>query len=238
MTKKRERDEVDDGDFDNDAQTDEALRLEKCFQQLNFVTVRFPGLDTAPWLLPRDVLCRDSEYFREQLLESKESTVIVDFIGAPVLSLYIQWLLKGRYYEYTGFARSPSYRTACNTHTLDNIGRRAASRCRFRCHGLFQNHAMRRLFAAYTRELPSFQLDGDFLQWIKDSGLKVREFFEDLVIRNWGNSSIIDCEQPSWSLLIKDNERFREAFIKAVALPLKDRTVQPMALESYLLLKE
>ena len=198
-----------------------------------------------------------SEYFRQQLLESKETVVDIDFIGAPVLALYIQWLLKGRYYEHTGFARAPSYRTACNTHTLDNIDNpqvadtiagvvvwcvKAGILAWKLGHRLespkFQNYAMKRLFAAYTRERPSFQIDGDFLAWTRDSGTALREFFEDLVIRNWGDESLIDSEHASWARFIKDNDNFLGEFIKAVAIPLRKRVAEPMEVEKYLLREE
>jgi hypothetical protein len=48
----------------------------------------------------------------------------------------------------------------------------------------FQNHAMRRLFAVYTRDVPRFTTTGDFLQLTRDGCRNVNLFFEDLIVRN------------------------------------------------------
>lgn len=85
------------------------------------MSVRFNGPEAVNWAVPRDLLYRESEYFREMLEDTKEQEVTVDFIGAPVFRLYLQWLLAGSYHEHKEFSQMPSYRTACNTHTLESL---------------------------------------------------------------------------------------------------------------------
>jgi hypothetical protein len=94
---------------------------------------------------------------------------------------------------------------------------------------------MRRLFAAYTRDAPRFRITRDFLQWTRDGYENVNLFFEDLIVRNWGgDDSLIDAEHESWPQQIKKNDRFRDEFIMAMAVPLDDRCGEPMDLDKYL----
>jgi hypothetical protein len=218
------------------------------------VSVRFSGPEAVEWAVPRDLLCRESEYFRELLEDNKEQGVTVDFIGAPVFRLYLQWLLAGSYHEHTEFSQAPSYRTACSTHTLEalsqehviNSGEAFTVWCvkagvlawklghRLQAPG-FQNYAMRRLFAAYTRAWPTFKIRDDFFQWTRDSGTQLRDFFEDLVIRNWGDTDLIDHRHSDWSRLLKENNQFRDGFIEAMIRPHSERSRAPMEIEKYLL---
>ena len=92
---------------------------------------------------------------------------------------------------------------------------------------------MRRLFAAYTRGPPKSKLTGDFLQWTRKGGGNLNLFSEDLFVRSWGDDTLIDTRHTSWSKQIKENDRFRVEFIKAMAVPLEDRCNEPMELEKY-----
>ncbi|KAF1911937.1 hypothetical protein BDU57DRAFT_523188 [Ampelomyces quisqualis] len=200
------------------------------------------------------MLCRESEYFRELLEDSKAQQITVDFLGAPVFRLYLQWLLAGSYHEYTEFSQAPSYRTACSTHTLGEVSTEDVTKSGedfvVWCvkagvlawklgHRLqaprFQNYAMRRLFAAYTRAWPTFQVQDDFFRWTRDSGTQLRDFFEDLVIRNWADGDLIDHRHSDWSRLLKENDRFRDCFIEAMAQPEQERCEAQMEIEKYLL---
>lgn len=67
------------------------------------VSIWFNGLEAVEWAIPRDLLCRESKDFRELLEDTKENQVTVDFIGAPVFCLYLQWLLARSYHEHTEF---------------------------------------------------------------------------------------------------------------------------------------
>lgn len=218
------------------------------------MSVRFNGPEAVNWAVPRDLLYRESEYFREMLEDTKEQEVTVDFIGAPVFRLYLQWLLAGSYHEHKEFSQMPSYRTACNTHTLESLSQenvissgedfivlcvKAGVLAWKLGHRLqapaFQNYAMRRLFAAYTRAWPIFKIRDDFFEWTRDSGTQLRDSFEDLIIRNWGDSDLIDHRLSDWSRLLKENDRFRDGFIRVMARPFKERTRAPMKIEKYLL---
>lgn len=218
------------------------------------MSVRFSGSEPVEWAVPRDLLCRESEYFRELLEDTKEQQVTVDFICAPVFRLYLQWLLAGAYYEHTEFSQAPSFRTACNTHTLEALSREdvinskkesivwcvkadvLAWKLRHRLQApRFQNYAMRRLLAAYSRAWPSFQIQYDFFEWTRDSVTQLRDFFEDFVIRNWADSDLIDLQHSDWSRLLKDNDRFRDGFIGAMARPHNEKSKASMAIEKCLL---
>lgn len=147
-----------------------------------------------------------------------------------------------------------SYCAACNTHTLEapsqeniinsgedfivwyvkavvlawKLGHRLqAPGC--------QNYAMRRLFAAYTRAWPTFKIRDDFFEWTRDSGTQLCDFFEDLIIRDWGDTDLIDHRHSDWSRPLKENDRFRDGFIEAMARPFKERSKASMEIERYLL---
>jgi hypothetical protein len=86
----------------------------------HYVLVRF-GSAGLEWPVPRDLLCHESEYFRDILQDSKDKVIIIEFVGAPVFQLYLQWLFFNSYNEYPDYAAMPSYCLACTIHTLDPL---------------------------------------------------------------------------------------------------------------------
>jgi hypothetical protein len=200
------------------------------------------------WRLPRDLLRQESKHFRARLQHEATTVLNITLFGVDTIELLLQWLLTGSYHEHTGFVQKPIYCGMPKTFSLSPLPEKSADTMvwcvkaavvawKFGQHyeaPRFQNHAMRRLFAAYTRDSPRFRITGDFLQWTRDGRENVNLFFEDLIVRNWGDDSLIDAEHEIWSQQIKKNDRFRDEFIKAMAVPLDDRCGEPMDLEKYL----
>jgi hypothetical protein len=178
-------------------------------------------------------------------------SVGITLSGIDVFELFLQWLLTGSYHEYTAFVRAPFYGPGKELW-LDPLSEESADTIvwcvkaavlawilsAFLGAPKFQNHAMRRLFAAYTRDIPRFKINGDFLQWTRDGGGKLNRFFEDLIVQKWRDDTLIDMKHTSWSRQIKGNDRFRDEFIKAMAVALETRCGEPMELEKYLVAED
>jgi hypothetical protein len=101
----------------------------------------------------------------------------------------------------------------------------------------FQNYAMKRLFHAYTVTTPIATVTPMMLQQCLP-GDEHQQFLEDLVARNWGDTAIIDHEDPGWLTQLKNNDRFRNSFAIRVAEDKSVRRKRPMILEGYLILED
>ncbi|KAF1850396.1 uncharacterized protein K460DRAFT_390910 [Cucurbitaria berberidis CBS 394.84] len=166
------------------------------------------------------------------------------------VELFLQWLYFGSYSEESGFAKKLSW----NLGELQNTGLEitSASSTNVMVWAVkaawlswylgahleapqFQNYAMTRLFDAYERQDPKATVDFDLWTISNRSLPKVALFFEEMVIRNWGDTSVVDHTREEWSLLIVKHESFRVKFMKGMAVSLEKRREEPMKLEHYLI---
>lgn len=103
----------------------------------------------------------------------------------------------------------------------------------------FQNYAMSRQFDAFSRTTPAATRIGAdvykfVLEWNGTNRWTMPLFIEDLIVRNWGDSTIIDHgDEAMWATLLFKHERSRRKFLKASMLSLEKRREQPLKLSDY-----
>ncbi|KAI4677386.1 hypothetical protein J4E81_010960 [Alternaria sp. BMP 2799] len=181
-----------------------------------------------------------------------------------VLGLFVQWLYTGKYNELNGPVKSLN-RTIetplldmCNSYEKDTMEWTVKAAVlawslgkELRVPG-FQNYAMRRLFAAFSRpsERPLLtpalyecvkKLDfrlylGDLAsrsEW-KDKG-PLERALGAIIIRNWGDTAVVDQEElESWSDLLRSCDAFRDKFLEGSLLSLEERRKKTLMAEHYL----
>ena len=110
----------------------------------------------------------------------------------------------------------------------------------------FQNYAMGRLFAAFSRSTPPpslvtadvfgyIQAHRDETSYIGRTATELCDFFEDLVVRNWGDSAVLHHgDQGKWSEVLSQSTTFRNKFLAGTMQSLEKRRGTAMKLESYL----
>ncbi|KAF1953245.1 hypothetical protein CC80DRAFT_551636 [Byssothecium circinans] len=223
----------------------------------NMVVVKCGRPDALPgeWLLSKDLLRRESAYFRKKLTAS---TTEVDFDrgGAPTFELFLQWLHTGDYQEYSFFAQTPypSQKLVLNrdlapidTEDIQDLLPWAVKAAAFAWDmGLFlgapafQNYAMRRLFEAFTRKSPIAEVDPSMLDYLssrnqyKEMPYPICEVLEDIVIRNWGDKALVDSDDPVWTTIMSKNIRFCQKLARGTGIKLEERRRIPMRVEDYL----
>jgi hypothetical protein len=102
----------------------------------------------------------------------------------------------------------------------------------------FQNYAMGRLFRAYQVDTPKVEVSPAMYRWSKSKVPMVHIFLEDVILRNWGDKDVVNHELEEWSAEIKENDIFRNRFVKAVGIPIQARQQEAMVLERYLVEEE
>ncbi|KAH7069540.1 hypothetical protein BKA63DRAFT_579546 [Paraphoma chrysanthemicola] len=183
--------------------------------------IKIKATSGGPWHVPRGFLQQDSWYFRGLLSDmSRRTELEVDVHEGP-FRLFLQWLFECRYDEDDGYAFDlvTDYYDLepCNDfdETMDWRVKAAFLACETGAKleaPAFQNHAMRRLYDAYsggstTSGVVAFMLE---------------------------KSIVYDHEDKAWPKLLEENNRFREKFTVAVAVDLNTRRQEYMELEGYL----
>jgi hypothetical protein len=93
---------------------------------------------------------------------------------------------------------------------------------------------MARLYRAYQVNDPKTRVTPTMYQWAECRAPMVTLFLEDVVIRNWGDQSVIDHKDEGWASVLGTFKHFRTRFTKAVGLSFQERQQEPMVLEKYL----
>jgi hypothetical protein len=174
--------------------------------------------------------------------------------SAGAFDLFVQWLYTRKYNEKTGqvatfstAARETNASLAIVERSSDTIGWTVKAAIlawqmgqHFDCND-FQNYAMERLFAAYSQP-HTRPITGEVFEYVlRDqidsfSPIDVFEhFFEDIVVRNWGDKLIIDHQDNrSWSKVLQGIKSFRDKFLDATMLSLEKRREHLMELANYM----
>ncbi|CAN9232094.1 unnamed protein product [Alternaria alternata] len=101
----------------------------------------------------------------------------------------------------------------------------------------FQNYAMARLFAALTRPSEKPQLTPalyDHVFVISDMTSNLDTAMEHLVVRNWGDASVVDQEDLQlWISRITRLDTFRDRFFKESLLSLDQRREKALVAKDY-----
>ncbi|KAI4702657.1 hypothetical protein J4E89_010379 [Alternaria sp. Ai002NY15] len=180
-----------------------------------------------------------------------------------VLGLFVQWLYTGKYTELNGpvknldrFTMTPLL-DMCESHGKNTMEWTVKAAVLAWSLGqqlnvpAFQNYAMKRLFAAFSRpsERPLLtptlyecvkRLDhrfpfmglASFTDW-NNKGPLARAI-DVTIIRNWGDAAVVDQEElKSWDSLLKSNDTFREKFLEGSLLSLEQRREKVLVVEDY-----
>jgi hypothetical protein len=206
----------------------------------------FPG---GEWFVQRNLLVKESRYMRQLLKNENAKACKINDYGAPLFGLFLQWLYTGHYQEQDLLVPAFTFIPTCqinlclsvappDSKTMDwcvkasilswNLGYYLEA-------PRFQNYAMRRLFSAYSRPGLDKKTSSTVFDYVKDtsSGDSLTQFFEDLIIRNWGDTSIIDHNEDGWLTLLHDDS-LHGNFVLGMANSLEERQQNPMNLRKYL----
>jgi hypothetical protein len=212
------------------------------------VIVKFLGSSNT-LRVSRSALCSVSRTFANE--HSTKDIWQLQETSRTALKLFLQWLYTDRYHEYDCYA--PGFHNETEHYSLkqepENAGNDIAWRVKAallayefgRAMGIlkFQNYAMARLFQAYRVDEPKVQLCPAMYKWVKPRAPSIAMFFDDVIIRNWGDTRVINHELVEWpEELLESNSSFSKEFMKAVGVPVQRRQQEPMVLEKYLVDEE
>lgn len=196
------------------------------------------------WTVSRSLLCNASKMAERVLQENAVKTFSIPIFAAARVELFLQWLYLGSYqeqdvpmfllsreglparYSRTSSSMNWSMTAAVLAH---HLGRYIEA-------PWFQNYAMVKLVQAYDAAEPRVMITPDVLTNTSPSPL-LNMFFEDILMRNWGDKSVIHHEHGVWSKVF-EREELKERLVQAMAIPLKERRGEPMVLEKYLVEEE
>jgi len=191
---------------------------------------------------------------------SASGTSLANEQSPAAFELFIQWIYTRIYVEKTstvvafGSTTSDDISLTCASTSKGN-GRMAWSikaailawdMGRYLGCSEFQNYAMGRLFAAFSRSiLPSLSLTANVFAFAQGQQHKesagggpaseLRTFFEDIIVRNWGDANIVyHGDQGKWSEMLSQSATFRNKFLVGTMQPLEKRREKVMELKSYL----
>jgi hypothetical protein len=90
---------------------------------------------------------------------------------------------------------------------------------------------MTRLIMAYSQKVPKAAPTANAF---RQRGCEtLRRFLDDLAIRNWGDTSLVDHTKHEWLEEIWYRNEYLEKFVRAMGTTLEKRREQPMILERY-----
>lgn len=219
--------------------------------------------------LPREKfesVCRSGHrpVYRQREPKTTPKLLLLDERNCPeVLGLFVQWLYTGRYTEQSGpvgkldsVTKTPRL-DMCNSYEKDTMEWTAKAAVLAWALGKelrvpsFQNYAMRRLFAAFSRPSKRPLLTPALYKYGRKVGrywfigsLASREEWRDkgpleralgvTIIRNWGDSAVVDQEElEPWSDLLRSSDAFRDKFLEGSLLSLKERRKKTLMAEDY-----
>lgn len=205
--------------------------------------------NSAPgeWFIHRHLLLNESNYMRRKLEVGHEKVCIAEKHSAKRYELFFQWLYTGHYQEEEELPETtivnneggddsiptPSKPQGLPWCVRDGVASWVLGR--FLEASRFQNYAMRRLFSAYARPqlVAGVPLNLFFIVKRHFEAKQLTQFFEDLVIRNWGDTSIVNHNDEGWLKYLED-KAFRDKFVKSMGIPLEERQRIPMDITKYL----
>lgn len=184
-----------------------------------------------------------------------------------VLGLFVQWLYTGKYTELNGPVKNVDCSTTtplldmCESHGKDTMEWTVKAAVLAWSLGqelhvpAFQNYAMTRLFADFSRpskrplltpalyECVSILDRGSFerlligglaakLEW-KHKG-HLERAMDVTIIRNWGDAAVVDQEDlESWASVLGSCDGFRTKFLEGSLLSLEKRREKVLVAEAY-----
>ncbi|KAI4909091.1 uncharacterized protein J4E92_010699 [Alternaria infectoria] len=180
-----------------------------------------------------------------------------------VLGLFVQWLYTGKYNELNGPVKSldrgiqTPLLDMCESYGKDTMEWTVKAAVLAWSMGKelqvpsFQNYAMKRLFAAFSRPSERPLLTPALYEYVKK--LEFRLYLGDMafrsewkdkgpleralgvtIIRNWGDKAIVDQEElESWSDLFRSCDAFRDKFLEGSLLSLEERREKTLMAEDY-----
>jgi hypothetical protein len=175
----------------------------------------------------------------------KKDITLKNYQSATVFGPFIQWLYTGKYTEKEGpvealHAATILLANASTGISMDIKQKVSPSTMEWSVKAVvmawelgeemkspnFQNHAMTRLLAAFSREHERPQLTPYlfcYVIFLNDTSL-VRNAVRDLIMRNWGDGSIVDhANKRRWKSFIEDIPSSKDKFIDGMMLPLQER---------------
>jgi hypothetical protein len=197
--------------------------------------------------------------FRSQSSASwnNEELILEECQSVDAFELFIQWLYTRKYEEenvqvseFPSLAASDS-NLSLNTDTqlsgtLDwsikaavltwTLGRDLGAE-------KFQDYAMTRLFAAFSRHQVQpitpwllASVRDEFAKNVGGDPNQLHRFAEDITVRNWGDNQIVNRgNRAGWSDMLKECASFRDKFMEAILQPLEKRRERKMNLGDYLI---
>ncbi|KAI4605106.1 hypothetical protein J4E83_010842 [Alternaria metachromatica] len=206
----------------------------------------------------------DHDFFYHQRGPETAPKLLLSGRNCPeVLGLFVQWLYTGRYTELNGpvkkldsITRTPRL-DMCNSYEKDTMEWTAKAAVLAWTLGNdlrlpeFQNYAMKRLFAAFSRPskrpllTPALYKYGQKVdqhwffgslasrsKWM-DKG-QLEQALGVIIIRNWGDTAVVDQEEmESWSDLLRSCDALRDKFLEGSLLSLEERREKVLVAEDY-----
>ncbi|RII12591.1 hypothetical protein CUC08_Gglean004708 [Alternaria sp. MG1] len=167
-----------------------------------------------------------------------------------VLDLFVQWVYTGEYTELSGSVVPLDIANGVQDLKMD-VNRQKPKTMDWAVKAAilawllgddlkvaeFQNYAMARLFAALTRPSEKPQLTPalyDHVFVISDMTSNLDTAMEHLVVRNWGDASVVDQEDLQlWISRITRLDTFRDRFFKESLLSLDQRREKALVAKDY-----
>ncbi|KAF2654830.1 hypothetical protein K491DRAFT_748567 [Lophiostoma macrostomum CBS 122681] len=216
------------------------------------VLIKCPRTDasTVYYHLSKDMLRHSSGFFKEKLREDTITELEMGPVLDQIFELFLQWLFT-RVYEELEASVSPLKITGRSTKDnwdlipthdgpLMSSQAKAAIGVIMLGHCLeaprFQNHGIRRLYAAFSDPGSANKIHTATFYYIRNQfrAESIAPLLEDIVVRNWGDESIVEKDDLSWADEVRQGPRFRLKFVAAAGQSLEERRMKALQIEDYL----
>ena len=204
---------------------------------------RSEGRPLNLYRLPRSLLRDISGYFHIELAseEVREHTMPPGDYCHADFDLFLQWLFTKRYEEMDGRMRNGEGRyldrIRAITDTEPSVPWRVAAGMGAVTLGIqleapkYQNYGMSRLFSAFSSPGLGARLNATLWEASRTTDNKrpiepLATFYEDMLLRNCGDKSIVEGNDAFWAMKLYD-KILRVKFVKAVRESLEERRKQP-----------
>lgn len=213
------------------------------------VIVKIYGQQT--WTIPYGLLVNVSTFARNIIGDSGVLNLPRSIYSPYVEELFFEWLFTGLYHEDGSTSLVPGSPEIVEwghefdptenngPHTMPCYAKAALYAWNLGNYleaPEFQNYAMRRLFCAYSS--PHINpMSPKILNCVEiyPTNYGIKRFFQDYVLRNWGDDSKIHHDDEVWSTILGNDSEFRKIFLQTTSKPLQERRKEPMNLDDYLI---
>ena len=209
------------------------------------------GLPTRQYRVSRELLGRDSAKFKGDLVPKDTRALTMCDYRPDIFELFLLWIHTKHYEELDTTVEAlycddyPGY----NSLASRNDGVVMPWRVKAAIQAIifatsyrapkFQNYAMKRLLCAYSRIDPANKVTDSLWIYIDDTESDVlKKFCQDVVIRNWGDWSMVVKDDDYLTECLGEDEEFRARFVEAIGTPLAERQALPFKIGDYLVPEE